>query len=189
MGSRIDYGYETWTEKFKRKFNENPWVPVGCLATTGALLMASVKMRAGKSKDMQYWLRARVAFQGLTLVALVAGSMAIQAQRKQQLNESGVDETLPRNEATTELINQRKKEKEKAEFEERLKGAEMADAEERAAIAQFLNSSKGSGRGTTETPDVQVAVNAPENSKSRGSWSWFGWSSSRKEQDDTNRKS
>lgn len=51
--------------------------------------MASVKMRAGNSKDMQYWLRARVGFQGLTIVALVAGSMAIQAQRKQQLSENG----------------------------------------------------------------------------------------------------
>ena len=23
------YGYETWTEKFGRKFKENPWVPAG----------------------------------------------------------------------------------------------------------------------------------------------------------------
>lgn len=29
MADRIDYGYETWSEKFKRKFNENPWVPLG----------------------------------------------------------------------------------------------------------------------------------------------------------------
>jgi len=29
MPDRIDYGYETWTEKFKRKFSENPWVPIG----------------------------------------------------------------------------------------------------------------------------------------------------------------
>jgi len=189
MGTRIDYGYETWTEKFKRKFNENPWVPIGCLATTGALLMASVRMRAGKSKDMQYWLRARVAFQGLTLVALVAGSMAIRAQRKEQLAESGVDETLPRNEATTELIKERKKEREKTEFEERLKGAEIADAEERAAIAQFLSSTKGSGSTTTETPDVGAAVDPAENSKGRGSWTWFGWGSSKKEDDESSKKS
>lgn len=51
--------------------------------------MASIKMRAGKSKDMQYWLRARVGLQGLTLVALVAGSMAIQAQRKAQVADAG----------------------------------------------------------------------------------------------------
>ena len=29
MPDRIDYGFETWTDKFKRKFNENPWVPIG----------------------------------------------------------------------------------------------------------------------------------------------------------------
>jgi len=46
-------------------------------------------MKAGKSKDMQYWLRARVALQGLTLVALVVGSMAIQASRKSRIGDNG----------------------------------------------------------------------------------------------------
>lgn len=57
--------------------------------------MSAVKMKAGKSKDMQYWLRARVALQGLTLVALVAGSMAIQASRKAQLSDNGASSFFP----------------------------------------------------------------------------------------------
>ncbi|KAF8186411.1 altered inheritance of mitochondria protein 31, mitochondrial [Pholiota molesta] len=64
---------ESWTEKAQRKFKENPWVPLGCLATTGALVMSAVKMRQGQSQRMNYWLRARVALQGATLVALVGG--------------------------------------------------------------------------------------------------------------------
>ncbi|KJA25308.1 hypothetical protein HYPSUDRAFT_109338, partial [Hypholoma sublateritium FD-334 SS-4] len=50
--------------------------PLGCLATCGALVMSAVKMRQGQSQSMNYWMRARVALQGLTLGALVIGSMA-----------------------------------------------------------------------------------------------------------------
>ncbi|KAF8978554.1 hypoxia induced protein conserved region-domain-containing protein, partial [Cyathus striatus] len=97
-GSSEDYMFETWTDKFKRKFNENPWVPLGCLATCGALIMSAYKMRRGQSKEMNYWLRARVALQGATLVALVGGSMAIQKQRNKDKEAVGIEEGLPRNE-------------------------------------------------------------------------------------------
>ncbi|KAF5348794.1 hypothetical protein D9756_009784 [Leucocoprinus leucothites] len=195
MGSRIDYGYETWSEKFKRKFNENPWVPIGCLATTGALVMSAVKMKSGKSKDMQYWLRARVGLQGLTLVALVAGSMALQASRKTQGVESADD--LPRNEATTELLREQKKGKEKAEFEERLRGAELAHEEEQAAAARVLNNSKSSGRGAASVDEPSAAQRAAaatsgaaSSAKSGSSWiRWLGWGSSKADNGESNKKS
>lgn len=70
---------------------------------------------------MNYWLRARVVLQGVTIVALVAGSMSLQAQKKK------VEEAMG---GTAEM----KKEKEKEEFESRLRGAQ-ATYEEEAALA------------------------------------------------------
>ncbi|KAF9450807.1 hypothetical protein P691DRAFT_809505 [Macrolepiota fuliginosa MF-IS2] len=176
MAERVDHGYETWSEKFKRKFNENPWVPIGCLATTGALLMSSIKMKAGKSQDMQYWLRARVALQGLTIVALVAGSMALQAQRKEKLVDSA--EGQPRNEATTEIIREQKRGKEKAEFEERLRGAEIAHAEEQAS-ARIAGGVRTEASTANESNGMQGAVNSgvPGSSKSSSSWTKWFWKS------------
>lgn len=106
-GSSYQDPSETWGNKFTRKFKENPWVPlgtslyyqdkfyyvlinVGCLATCGALVMSAAKMRAGKSTAMNYWLRARVVLQGVTLVALVAGSMALQKKKDTQISDLGV---------------------------------------------------------------------------------------------------
>ncbi|KAF8950037.1 hypoxia induced protein conserved region-domain-containing protein, partial [Flammula alnicola] len=108
---------ETWSEKANRKFKENPWVPIGCLATCGALVMSAIKMRQGQSKNMNYWLRTRVVLQGLTLVVLVAGSMSIQKSRNKEIADAGVgknEEGLLRNE------------KERQEFEERLREAQHA---------------------------------------------------------------
>lgn len=192
MPDRIDYGYETWTEKFKRKFSENPWVPIGCVATTGALVMSAVKMKAGKSKDMQYWLRARVALQGLTLVALVAGSMAIQASRKAQLSDNA--DGAPRNEVATELLREQKKEREKAEFEERLRGAERAHAEEQAIVARGSAKAKSSGiAASIDEPSTMqktaASTDVVSSAKSGSSWTrWLGWGSS-KGSDESNKKS
>ncbi|KAF9045607.1 hypoxia induced protein conserved region-domain-containing protein, partial [Panaeolus papilionaceus] len=110
---------ETWSDKFARKFKENPWVPIGCFATCGALVMSAVKMRKGKSKEMNHWMRARVVLQGLTLAALVAGSMSLRAARKASEG----------NQTEAELA-EAKKQQDKAEFEMRLKGAEATTAME-----------------------------------------------------------
>jgi len=133
LGSRSQDPSETWGEKFSRKFKENPWVPLGCLATCGALVMSAAKMRAGKSTSMNYWLRARVVLQGVTLVALVAGSMALQKEKNTQISDLGIgaaDGGLPRNEAATELSREKKKILEQQEFEERMKDAQAATERE-----------------------------------------------------------
>jgi len=89
-------------------------VSPGCLATCGALAISAAKFRAGKSSDVNFWLRARVVLQGLTLNALLAGSMSIQEVQKEELARLNIGQDI---EATTEPA--RKKEKEKLEFEER----------------------------------------------------------------------
>jgi Hypoxia induced protein conserved region len=135
--------YEGWSQKFNRKFNENPWVPLGacamylaraewlltswfyfsgCLATVGALVMSAVKMRSGQAKQMNYWMRARVGLQGVTLVALVAGAMALQKKEKEE-NASGAVQSI-----TAEQARQQEKE----EFEERMRNAEVTYEQEKA---------------------------------------------------------
>ncbi|TFL03910.1 hypoxia induced protein conserved region-domain-containing protein, partial [Pterulicium gracile] len=65
---------ETYTEKAKRKFIENPWVPLGAVATTAAFSMAAVRMRQGEAKSFNIWLRWRIIFQAVTIAAVCAGT-------------------------------------------------------------------------------------------------------------------
>ncbi|XP_018577675.1 HIG1 domain family member 2A, mitochondrial [Anoplophora glabripennis] len=74
---------ETFTQKFYRKFLENPFVPIGCLATTLALSYGLWSFRNGKKKMSQYMMRTRVVAQGFTVLALVVGvSMGAQKNAK-----------------------------------------------------------------------------------------------------------
>jgi len=181
---------ETWSEKFGRKFKENPWVPLGCLATCGALVMSAARMRAGKSTSMNYWLRARVVLQGVTLVALVAGSMALQREKNTQISDLGIgaaDGGLPRNGATTELNREKKKIRERQEFEERMKDAELsAEREQGLGMMTVKGPSVNKERREEEekkrlvSVPTQQADPSPQSSvvnevKKSNSWGW--WSS------------
>ncbi|XP_046390739.1 HIG1 domain family member 2A, mitochondrial [Ischnura elegans] len=64
---------ETSKEKLLRKVKENPLVPIGCLATAGALSYGLWSFRKGNRQMSQYMMRLRVVAQGFTLVALVVG--------------------------------------------------------------------------------------------------------------------
>ncbi|CAH2084712.1 unnamed protein product [Euphydryas editha] len=64
---------ETSKEKFVRKFGENPFVPIGCLATAGALSYGLWCFRTGRTKLSQQMMRARIVAQGFTITALVVG--------------------------------------------------------------------------------------------------------------------
>lgn len=75
--------------------------------------MASNKLRKRQSKDMNYWLRARVIAQGFTIAAVVAGAWMM-GQTKPQIDKAARDQ----DEMLAGL--QRRRE----EFEERLKNAE-----------------------------------------------------------------
>ncbi|CAB4256329.1 similar to Saccharomyces cerevisiae YML030W AIM31 Putative protein of unknown function [Maudiozyma barnettii] len=61
---------------------QQPLVPIGCLLTTGAVVMAAHSIRTGNSRKAQNFFRWRIAFQGATLVALVAGSFLYDNHRK-----------------------------------------------------------------------------------------------------------
>lgn len=79
--------------------------------------MSAYKLRQGRSKEMNHWLRARVALQGVTVVALLVGSMQLQGANRET-------EKL-RNEAA-----EAEKARERMEFEKRLAEAEKATQEE-----------------------------------------------------------
>jgi len=103
-------------------------------------------------------------------------------------------EGVPRNEAVVELLREQKKERGKIEFEERLKGAELAHAEEQAIAARGSATAKGS-----ETPasrnkpgtiqETAASTDVVSSTKSRSLWTrWFGWGSS-KDSSESNNKS
>jgi len=145
---------ETWSSKFKRKFTENPWVPIGCFLTCGALVMSAYKLRQGRSKEMNHWLRARVALQGATIVALVWGSMEMKKIRDEK-EVGGVEQ----NESVLEQARLAR-EKERQDFDERLREAERATEEEERIL----------GRKNGSIQPVTSSDGAAKPTKS--SWSW-----------------
>lgn len=64
---------ETSGNRFWRKAKENPLVPIGCLATVGALSMGLVSFKRGNMAMSQNMMRLRVVAQGGTVVGLVGG--------------------------------------------------------------------------------------------------------------------
>ncbi|RDD40530.1 HIG1 domain family member 2A, mitochondrial [Trichoplax sp. H2] len=71
---------ETPFQKLLRKFKENPFVPLGMLATTVALSYGLVNFRRGDQKMSQMMMRARVGAQGATILAVIGG-LLVSGQR------------------------------------------------------------------------------------------------------------
>ncbi|KAK3705682.1 hypothetical protein QZH41_009515 [Actinostola sp. cb2023] len=64
---------ETAKEKLLRKVKGNPFIPIGCLLTVGALGYGLFSFLRGNTKMQQQMMRARVLAQGSTLIAVIAG--------------------------------------------------------------------------------------------------------------------
>ncbi|XP_030620918.1 HIG1 domain family member 2A, mitochondrial [Chanos chanos] len=64
---------EGFKDKFIRKTKENPFVPIGCLGTAGALIYGLSAFRQGKTRQSQLLMRARIFAQGFTVVAIIVG--------------------------------------------------------------------------------------------------------------------
>lgn len=162
------HAFESWSDKFNRKISENPWVPLGCAATCGALVMSAVKMKQGKSQSMNRWMRARVGLQGVTLVALVWGAMKLKEAKEAEAAlalPAGLDEIA----------------KEKAEFEERLRNAERTHAEESSIAATALANARLAKNDPQPTAaeglakvEKDVPPSAPSPPTSGKSW-WRLW--------------
>ncbi|EGW32224.1 mitochondrial protein [Spathaspora passalidarum NRRL Y-27907] len=92
LPSSVSFDEEEEEDFFKKiwaRCKENPFVPAGTLATTGAITLAAFSMHKGNRKKTNIYYRYRVLFQGLTLVALVVGGLFFQkeAQGSQKSKE------------------------------------------------------------------------------------------------------
>ncbi|KAJ8495279.1 hypothetical protein ONZ45_g1789 [Pleurotus djamor] len=140
---------ETYSEKAVRRFKQNPWVPIGTLATCAALITAMYKMRQGDSRSFNRWLRVRVIAQGLTVAAMVGGTYTLGARNLQASRAEEEQERIRRAEE--------KREEERRGFEERLRDAEEAHRAEMAFV------------------EAENAATAPSPTKQSKSWSeWLG---------------
>ncbi|XP_067391574.1 HIG1 domain family member 2A, mitochondrial [Emydura macquarii macquarii] len=73
---------EGFGDRFLRKSRENPLVPVGCLATAGALIYGLICFQKGNVVQSQRMMRVRVLAQGFTLTALIVGVVATALKSK-----------------------------------------------------------------------------------------------------------
>ncbi|KIJ64750.1 hypothetical protein HYDPIDRAFT_61165, partial [Hydnomerulius pinastri MD-312] len=106
---------ESYGEKAWRKFKDEPLVPLGALATVGAFTMAAIKLRRRESRSLNYWMRMRVAAQALTIAAV-----CYYYWHTQKDGES----TQPRQLEELQAKRDQHLDKERKEFEGRLKAAE-----------------------------------------------------------------
>ncbi|XP_006631992.1 HIG1 domain family member 2A, mitochondrial [Lepisosteus oculatus] len=67
---------EGFKAKFIRKTKENPFVPIGCLGTAGALTYGLIAFKRGKTRQSQLLMRTRIFAQGFTVVAILVGVAA-----------------------------------------------------------------------------------------------------------------
>lgn len=65
-------------QKMKRAIKSNPFVPVGCLVTLGVLARGLFAMKNKDTAKSQAMMRYRVAAQGVTIMALIAGTFVTQ---------------------------------------------------------------------------------------------------------------
>lgn len=65
---------KTFWERIKYHCKQQPFVPIGAILTSAAVVLAAKNIKNGNQKRAQYYFRWRVGLQGATLIALVAGS-------------------------------------------------------------------------------------------------------------------
>ncbi|APA07329.1 hypothetical protein sscle_02g020990 [Sclerotinia sclerotiorum 1980 UF-70] len=85
-----DFYEENRWQKLTRRLKEEPLIPLGCILTTLALVGATRSIRAGDHNRTQRMFRARIYAQGFTLLAMVAGSMYWDSDRKKRKEFEGV---------------------------------------------------------------------------------------------------
>jgi hypothetical protein len=111
-------------EKIMYRSKQQPLVPLGCLATTAAVIMAAKGVRTGNAPKAQFWFRWRVGLQGFTLVALVFGSIYYDkafTQTKKTEEEMAIEKARIREKLWIEELERRDQ-----EMKDRQKRAELA---------------------------------------------------------------
>lgn len=129
--------------------------------------MAMVQMRKGKSSSFNKWLRVRVVAQGLTIAAICLGTVSFSTHKPPTREELAA-------------AAQKKHDENRADFEERMREAEEAEAVDRAARPSKIVLKKKTFADKKEAATgVAEDVPAPgvASSSSGSSSSWWGWGS------------
>jgi len=64
---------ESSQDKLFRKLTDNPWIPAGCLLTTGFLIKGLFAFGRKDNAKSQFNMRGRILAQGFTIVGLMVG--------------------------------------------------------------------------------------------------------------------
>ncbi|KAK4246463.1 hypoxia induced protein conserved region-domain-containing protein [Corynascus novoguineensis] len=188
-----DFYNESGFQKALRKLKEEPLIPIGCMLTVAAFTNAYRAMKRGDHHGVQRMFRARVAAQGFTVLAMVAGGFYYAEDRNKQKElwklkqqreaeekrQKWIKELEARDEeerALQEMMD--KKRKRAAERAARSETrSEGVAAQARAALKESKAvKDEGGDAGTTETPGQQ-ADGEKSNSGVLGSLGgWFGGS-------------
>ncbi|KAK7403986.1 Respiratory supercomplex factor 1, mitochondrial [Neonectria punicea] len=150
LPSSFDDDHKRYNEKplhkVFRKIKEEPLIPLGMALTTLAFINSYRALRRGDSRQANRMFRARVAAQGFTVIAMVAGSMYYNKDR----------------EKTKEL----RKLKEQRDAEEKrikwIRELEVRDEEEKAMKAHLANRRKQVAAAASPTPTEEPTPESPE---------------------------
>ncbi|RMJ11517.1 Respiratory supercomplex factor 1, mitochondrial [Fusarium euwallaceae] len=135
-----DFYNERPMQKVFRKIKEEPLIPLGIGLTSLAFVNAYRALRRGDSKQANRMFRARVAAQGFTVIAMLAGSMYYQKDREKSKELRQLKEQRDAEEKRLKWIRElevRDEEEKlmKARLEERRYLAQARRAEEAEAAA------------------------------------------------------
>ncbi|EDO18906.1 hypothetical protein Kpol_1023p75 [Vanderwaltozyma polyspora DSM 70294] len=109
-------------EKLVFRAKQQPLVPIGCLLTTGAIVLAAQSVRSGNKNKAQVFFRWRVGLQAATLVALLAGSYIYSSNKAERKTE---EQLLKEKAKMREQLWIQELERREQETEARRKKAEM----------------------------------------------------------------
>ncbi|KAL2146479.1 hypothetical protein VTI28DRAFT_3948 [Corynascus sepedonium] len=188
-----DFYNESGFQKVLRKLKEEPLIPIGCMLTVAAFTNAYRAMKRGDHHGVQRMFRARVAAQGFTVLAMVAGGIYYAEDRNKQKElwklkqqreaeekrQKWIKELEARDEeerALQEMMD--KKRKRAAERAARSEtGSEGVAAQARAALRESKAvKDEGADAGSSETPGHQADGEKSSSGVLGSLGGWFGGS-------------
>ncbi|KZZ90208.1 mitochondrial hypoxia responsive domain-containing protein [Moelleriella libera RCEF 2490] len=135
-----DFYNERPRQKLLRKIKQEPLVPLGIGLTVLAFVNAYRALRRGDSRQANRMFRARVAAQGFTVIAMVAGSMYYSQDREK-----------------TKELRKLKEERDAEEKRQRwIRELEVRDEEDKHMRAALERRRHGTTTTTTATPPVDA---------------------------------